>query len=73
MAGNVQEWIADRYSAYSSERQVDPEGPSSGDYGVMRGGSLFDGKMAMRSSYRSTWDPLRGNITFGFRCARDAG
>lgn len=38
MSGNVYEWCQDRYGDYGSSLQVNPKGPSSGAYRVLRGG-----------------------------------
>ena len=36
MSGNVFEWIQDYFASYTSEPQVDPQGPTSGQYRVCR-------------------------------------
>lgn len=40
MTGNVAEWCQDWYGDYSSAPQVNPEGPITGTYRVIRGGSM---------------------------------
>lgn len=45
MAGNMIEWVWDRYGTYPSSAQTDPHGPNTGDDRVQRGGSyLADGR-----------------------------
>jgi len=39
MSGNVKEWCADWKGSYIRIPQTDPQGPSSGEYRVVRGGS----------------------------------
>lgn len=42
MSGNAEEWCADFYAPYTSSAAVNPQGPSSGSYHVMRGGNYND-------------------------------
>ncbi|MBR6647916.1 MAG: SUMF1/EgtB/PvdO family nonheme iron enzyme, partial [Bacteroidaceae bacterium] len=53
MTGNVWEWCSDWCGSYSSSLQTDPEGPSSGEYRVLRGGSWFDNALGCRVAHRS--------------------
>lgn len=72
MSGNVNEWVNDWYDQnyYSilSFDELNPLGPSSGEYKVIRGGSWQDSAYALRSSNRNWFDPLRANDQIGFRC-----
>lgn len=75
MAGNVWEWVADRYGAnyYAASPQTDPTGPSSGDRRVVRGGSWYSYERDVRISRRGGDEPIKrpyGNGV-GFRCVRD--
>jgi formylglycine-generating enzyme required for sulfatase activity len=56
MGGNVWEWCPDWYDRAQ-------------DYRVLRGASWFnDGRVALRSSYRSFGGPRYRNDNYGFRC-----
>ena len=69
MSGNVWEWCQDRYGSYSSSSQSNPEGPSSGSYRVLRGGSWNDVPSICRSSYRTYSAPDYRYINRGLRLA----
>jgi formylglycine-generating enzyme required for sulfatase activity len=72
MVGNVTEWVADWYWIYGPERQVNPTGPSFGDYRVQRGSSWGQGAGSAPSAKRMWGIPVLQNHFTGFRCARDA-
>ena len=72
MAGNVEEWVADWFGAYPSERQENPTGPATGQARVLRGGSwIAYSPPDMRGTNRFGAD-TEADSTVGFRCARDA-
>jgi formylglycine-generating enzyme required for sulfatase activity len=55
LAGNVWEWVEDRYD-------LDP------DRRVVRGGSCCSYFVAPRSANRNAWDPKYRDVDLGFRC-----
>lgn len=75
MAGNVWEWVADRYDPeyYQNSEDRNPTGPLSGDYIVIRSGSFLTGRaVGIRSSDREFLSPDSTSHNVGFRCAVNA-
>ncbi|MBI5641495.1 MAG: SUMF1/EgtB/PvdO family nonheme iron enzyme [Nitrospirae bacterium] len=70
MSGNVYEWVADWYDAYSGNFQNNPQGPSAGTGRVNRGGSWGGYSHYLRTSNRGWGYPEGRNLGLGFRCAR---
>ena len=72
MAGNVSEWVSDwrGNDYYSLSPADDPQGPVTGESRVLRGGSLANDDVYVRSANRGDRDPAYGNDIIGFRCAR---
>ncbi len=69
MSGNAFEWVFDWYSEYTSDARVNPKGPSSGTYHVLRGGSWKHGTNGCRVSFRTRIPTYHLNKC-GFRIAK---
>ena len=67
MHGNVEEWCSDWYGLYEEGEQVDPVGPSSGDFRVTRGGSHSTEVYYLRSANRLGALPDERSWLIGFR------
>jgi len=72
MGGNVAEWVQDYYAtraSVSNSVRVDPVGPESGKYHVIRGASWAHGSITeLRLSFRDYGDQGRNDV--GFRVVR---
>lgn len=81
MAGNVQEFVQDRWGIYSADAQTNPIGPISGADFVVRGGewrTLPGETYFCRASARGQWidwywpgGPATRSFTVGFRVVRN--
>jgi formylglycine-generating enzyme required for sulfatase activity len=72
MAGNVWEWVADRYSAqyYRRSPARNPRGPTSGTQVVLRSGSWLYTAPDFRTTERAGVPPDRRNENIGLRCVQ---
>jgi formylglycine-generating enzyme required for sulfatase activity len=69
MLGNVWQWTGDWYQdKYSGNNETDPQGPASGQYRALRGGSWDGYPRVVRVSFRLGNVPEYSNILIGFRC-----
>jgi sulfatase modifying factor 1 len=74
MHANVYEWCHDYYGEdyYKSSPEKDPQGPASGSFRVLRGGSWSSSARYTRSAFRRRVDAdNRGNNNIGFRVVRE--
>jgi formylglycine-generating enzyme required for sulfatase activity len=67
MEGDVYEWCQDWYGAYPAGPVANPQGPSSGEYRVFRGGSWDDSPMYCRCAGRYSANPVSDLDIVGFR------
>lgn len=72
MCGNVFDWCRDWYDEdyYWADTMVDPQGPDTGRYRVMRGGAWARSAESGRCSYRVRQVPETRDVLVGFRLAQ---
>ena len=70
MVGNVWEWVEDWYGLYPMGPVTDPQGPASGEFRVMRGGSWDNNAGLCRAAARLHVGPHHRFDFLGLRLAR---
>ena len=71
MSGNVCEWCSDWYGRdyYANSPDTNPNGPDTGSYRVLRGGSWYYDHADSNVAFRNFYAPARETCFYGFRLA----
>jgi formylglycine-generating enzyme required for sulfatase activity len=64
MSGNVCEWCSDWLGKYSRHSQINPKGPTTGTYYVIRSGSVGRGSSQCTVAYRFGWNTAMTDTGF---------
>lgn len=70
MSGNAWEWCLDFYGNYTAGSQKDPQGPKTGQFRVIRGGSWYYVDDMARLTSRDGPKPNYTNYNYGFRVVK---
>jgi iron(II)-dependent oxidoreductase len=72
MAGNIAEWVHDWFGIdyYITMPERNPQGPKTGRYKSVRGGSWKSAPSVLRAATRNGAVPDQRSPTVGFRCAK---
>lgn len=70
MAGNVSEWVWDRFAPYAASALTDPVGPASGAARAVRGSSIVGYGPDCRHARRAGLEPGGASSGVGLRVAR---
>ena len=70
MSGNLMEWCQDNYDLYKAESAINPQGPSTSKFKVLRGGSWKSSLLDISVTKRTFKAPNTRELSeIGFRCA----
>ena len=72
MLGDVWEWCLDWHGDYAPTTVINPTGPESGSFRVVRGGGWFNDARFVRSACRGWGHPGDRSYDLGFRCLSSA-
>jgi formylglycine-generating enzyme len=71
MAGNAFEWTSDWKADFTTQPAVDPVGPPTGQYRVVKGGGAASGENSVKAIFRYGNPATTGGVLYGFRVVID--